>query len=572
LTAVLNSPATITATADPLLAPPLYGSAQATLTKIDPAHPNRWFEQLNLAPTYRAVAHLGTGVVQAHQDELMTSAWAQAADLVRVNQLLRQTELGAHVATSMHARHLGRMDAPVGLQVLSPVHARLARMATGAEFAAALHDTGLTAGAYSVALRRLARPRGAINRRMQRLIVSPDPVIGTDNFLLGLQPVALAKRRHVVLSSTRVSLETIGERLVPPIFDVTWGDATADAVTNAPPRPVFEFVPMGTPVPGPPQPFPVPPHPIPSPETGFVPPDSPAAVLFRKVAAPLLARFNPTSVIPGPPPPMLNGDVSAAFTAALAGTAPVAAFAARARAVVDLPGAARSDDTALDRVSLAPYFPQPMVQPLTEVAQDLVVPGLDRVPPNTVVPLETNTAFVEAYLVGLNTEMGRELLWREYPADTSATYFDRFWDAAVAPGRPPDIDAVAAWGERSLGGTQTEDERFVMLVRSELLRRYPDAVIYATEPGEQRDPVFTGGFAPDVRYIGFDIAVAEIGDWSIVIQEHPSAPRFGIEVGTDTGPATHVAPPGQNSADTAQQVRQMPVRITLPTSIVLGTG
>jgi hypothetical protein len=572
LTAVLNAPATIAATGDPLLAPPLYGSAQAALTTIDSAHPDRWFEQLNLAPTYRALAHVGARVVQAHQDELMTSAWAQAADLVRVNQLLRQTELGAHVATSMHERHLGRMDAPAGLQVLSPVHARLARMATGAEFAAALHDTGLTAAAYSVALRRLARPRGAINRRMQRLIVSPDPVTGTSDILLGLQPVALAKRRHVVLSSTRVSLETIGERLIPPIFDVTWGDATADAVSNAPPRPVFEFVPMGTPVPMGSNPHPLPPHPIPSPQTGFVPTDSPAAALFRSLAAPLLARFNPTSVIPGPPPPLLNGEVSAAFTAALAGTAPAAAFAARARAMVDLPGPLRSDDAALDRVLLAPYFPQPMVEPLTEVEQDLVLPGLDRVPPNTVVPLETNTAFVEAYLVGLNTEMGRELLWREYPADTSATYFDRFWNAAVAPGRTPDIDALATWGERSLGGTQSGDERFVMLVRSELLRRYPDAVIYATKAGQQSDPVFTGGFAPDVRYVGFDIGVAEIGDWSIVIQEHPSAPRFGIEVGTDTGTATHVAPPGQNSADTAQRVRQTPVRITLPTSILLGTG
>jgi hypothetical protein len=74
-----------------------------------------------------------------------------------------------------------------------------------------------------------------------------------------------------------------------------------------------------------------------------------------------------------------------------------------------------------------------------------------------------------------------------------------------------------------------------------------------------------------VRYVGFDIGVHEIGDWSIVIMEHPSAPRFGVEVGTDTGTSTHVAPAGANSAQTAQKVRQMPVRITLPTS-ALGLG
>ena len=93
-----------------------------------------------------------------------------------------------------------------------------------------------------------------------------------------------------------------------------------------------------------------------------------------------------------------------------------------------------------------------MVEPLTEVAQRLVLPGLELVPPNTVVPLETNSTFVESYLVGLNTEMGRELLWREYPADLRATYFDRFWDASSSPGRPPDIDDLATWGDRAARG------------------------------------------------------------------------------------------------------------------------
>jgi hypothetical protein len=181
------------------------------------------------------------------------------------------------------------------------------------------------------------------------------------------------------------------------------------------------------------------------------------------------------------------------------------------------------------------------------------------------VPLETNTAFVEAYLVGLNTEMGRELLWRGYPADLGATYFDRFWDASAS--RPPDIEPIRTWGERSLGAAGTEED-FVLLVRSELLRRYPDAIVYATRPGEDRYPIFTGGLEPDVRYFGFDIPRDDVAGWSIVIQEHPSAPRFGIVVGTATGSATHVAPPAPNAALIAQQTRQLPVRITLPTSVL----
>jgi len=105
-------------------------------------------------------------------------------------------------------------------------------------------------------------------------------------------------------------------------------------------------------------------------------------------------------------------------------------------------------------------------------------------------------------------------------------------------------------------------------VRSELLRRYPDAIVYATRAGEERHPIFTGGFALDVRYFGFDIGVNDIATWSIVIQEHPSAPRFGVEVGTDNGTTTHVPPPKENAALTAHQTRQMPVRVTIPATVL----
>ena len=35
-------------------------------------------------------------------------------------------------------------------------------------------------------------------------------------------------------------------------------------------------------------------------------------------------------------------------------------------------------------------------------------------------------------MVGLNHEMARELLWREYPTDQRGSYFRQFWDASAA--------------------------------------------------------------------------------------------------------------------------------------------
>lgn len=585
---VLNAPATVMAIEDPLLAPPLYGASQAKLVQLAEGSPNRWFEQLNLAPAYRAVAHLGTRVVQEQQEALMASAWDQAAELEKVNQLLRQAQLGWRIASSLHTRHIRRMDPGLGLQVLAPAQARMLRR--GGALAELIVDTGLARAAFSTTLRRVARPRGAVNRRVQR--VAPTPLPRTTRVLLKLQPEQRLSR-IVLPSAGPVTLERVASGL---IANVLWSEGTAAAVAAAPRRPFFALVPLGTPVPvnpppedlglepvrspirrpvppirrrpgEPPEP-PEPPEPLPPRPRPPRPVDTAAAKLFREVAAQHLARFMPERPVKSVPP-LRTGELATAFAEALARTTPTETFSVRARAVFNLPGNTANNGVAtpLAPVGLSPVFPQPMVEPLVEIAQELVLPGLDLVPPNTVVPLQTNTRFVQAYMVGLNTEMGRELLWRGFPADLAATYFTRFWDSSASPGRPPDIDPINQWGARPLG-EDAADENFVMLVRSELLRRYPDAIVYATKGAEQRHPIFTGGFAPDVRYFGFDIDADEIADWSIVIQEHPSAPRFGVEVDTDHGAATHVPPPDANAALVALETRQMPVRITIPATVL----
>jgi hypothetical protein len=225
-----------------------------------------------------------------------------------------------------------------------------------------------------------------------------------------------------------------------------------------------------------------------------------------------------------------------------------------------------------------------MAQPLADLSQELMLPGLDAVPPNTVLPLATNTRFVQAYMAGLNSEMAREFLWRGYPAPPRATFFRRFWDSR-SDAAPPDIDPISDWGERLLGTPASSSglsaavdgtgggERFVMLVRSELLKRYPNAIVYATRRVNgttlERLPVFSGGFAPDLRFFGFDLTVDEMHDWSLVIQEQPTEPRFGIEADVDTGGASHVGATQGHAALFASAMRQMPVRIVLPSSNLL---
>jgi hypothetical protein len=201
-------------------------------------------------------------------------------------------------------------------------------------------------------------------------------------------------------------------------------------------------------------------------------------------------------------------------------------------------------------------------------------------------------------MLGLNVEMGRELLWRDFVVnDPRATFFRRFW-RTVSPKADGDIAAIADWGTHKLAENKpagAPGRQVVLLVRSVLFRRYPTAVVYAVpavpvgngrQPGpieQEIHPLFRGTLQPDVTFFGFDldadVATGNPG-WYFVIQQQPTEPRFGFDVEIEFGqavhvpltapPAGHALPPGTkwafNSAHMAQITRQQPVRVAIHAS------
>jgi hypothetical protein len=214
----------------------------------------------------------------------------------------------------------------------------------------------------------------------------------------------------------------------------------------------------------------------------------------------------------------------------------------------------------------SPQFNDPMWQALRDLGHGWLLPGLEKVPPDTATLVRTNPTFVAAHMVGLNHEMMRELLWREYPTDQRGTPFHRFWGRVD---NTDDIGPVHAFrGElldNLLSGRAGEA---VLLLRSELLRRYPGSIIYLSHASEQNgdlllhgDPVlpsFRGDLPPDVSFVGFPITPDALRDpadpWWFVIAQPPSEPRFGLDdPGADTLPIpvtasdlawSHVTPDG----------------------------
>ncbi len=218
--------------------------------------------------------------------------------------------------------------------------------------------------------------------------------------------------------------------------------------------------------------------------------------------------------------------------------------------------AVRTGETAPQRplrpLMIHPKFTVPIAEEILSRWPDWAVPGITDVPPESVTLLGTNPAFVAALLVGLNEEFNRELLWRGFPTDQRGTSFARFWPT------PGDAGEIADWPlDSALDAVTGEDPAgtVVLLIRSEVLRRYPSAPLVAA-PGHPNDHgVFEigddlTGAIPAVSLALDDTTVLfmfpglsegrAVGEhWFFVLREPVRGTQFGFD---DT--SRGAAPPG----------------------------
>ena len=138
--------------------------------------------------------------------------------------------------------------------------------------------------------------------------------------------------------------------------------------------------------------------------------------------------------------------------------------------------------------------------------------------------------------------------WREYPSDERSTSFQVLLGAGRArPARraadaaAPPVDAASILGSHFMSGT---DGNLVLLIRGELLNRYPGTTIYltrSTQPGaagsERVYPLFRGRLGPDMTFVGFGVTAAQMRAerWFVVLEQQPTEPRFGLDESTVTG-------------------------------------
>jgi hypothetical protein len=563
LAAIVNTPwkmASADAGGDPIVAPPIYGEWHAGVHLVapdgDPASPDPWLNALNLDPRHRAAAAMGTEVVQAEQEALMASAWEQLGEAAIINQRLRQGQLSRAVNERYHAKAFSRFKPDAFMRVVAPAQSRftIAEVQTGQApmlFAQRLARSFVPPTAVSAGVRKLSRPRGAFNRQYARAgDAGPQTLVSFFN-----KPGLTGAFSMPPGIRGQVDVNGVSDGVTAMI-----GDGGFIWVLD--PAPHWERMPVGftemlellrfirlTP--------------------GGMGAGSPASVPAGFAEAAQVHQQYLEQLFAEPPAidnrTALESEVTAS---ALASLRPAATLRQAIMSGIQMQSPATRTGDDLEPVMDAPTFPQPMYAALRDRSPEYLFPGLAQVPPDTVQLLQTNSSFIESFMVGLNSEMGRELLWRGYPTDQRGTYFQQFWDTSSAGlGEGSDIPPIHHWGNRALGSNALDanSDHLVLLLRGELLRRYPGVVIYAVKavrrdgrrvlatdspagvtPPLESHPLFRGTLDADVTFVGFDMtreqALADDG-WFFMLQQQPAEPRFGLDDDPfDTG-ESGIAPP-----------------------------
>jgi hypothetical protein len=629
---------------DPLITAPLYGRwhalTQRLLTERDstPApNPENWVHRLNLDPRFRVPAGFGADVVETNAEEYMNDAWQQIGDVLAANARIRGLHLGVAVSSRWFDRHLtplSTVQRERAFGITAPLHQRIIEsgMTVAATRASSLVSPALTA----TAMRRTLRPGG----RLMRLLpfaggvtpgnllarvnagevnvappktppagvvtvgqvagaAQPPDVPGPIASLLARfpwLPWALIRLGIVLLVVLAIVLPLgigllIGavilaalialavrllryERKETPPLSIEEGDQKPGEVASFPHNPGFTLT-----VPGSGQKTPV----------GAS--DSAVAVRFKQALGDSFALIDASTTVGRTRTPatlnlaQLSGNVLAAID-------PTVTIPRRGFSTINLPAWITGE--LLDQFGEVMTYPNidlPMYQPLKDISIELFLPNINLIAENSITLVETNQRFIEAYMVGLNHEFARKLLWREYPTDQRGSYFRQFWDVksvinseglseSAFKEQLYDIPELHRWALTSALGQHNNrqpsgqtGEQAVLVIRGELLKKYPTAIIYANRaewefeadgvtpdltkprklvpltdaeeqappPSKLRFPLYEAKADPDIYFFGFDLTVDEARGgsghppdddpgWFFVIKERPGEPRFGLEL------------------------------------------
>lgn len=399
-----------------VVVPPIYGRWHYGKTKIregkrvvvSEKRQSSWIDMLNLDPRQRVAAGLGALVVRKNQEALMASAWEQLGDLKNINNLIQNAQNGIEASLRLHnrVRDLSEDDY---LFFTRPLHKKIATAEEGANLSVStyLQKKGIPKGIMDAAFRRISRPGGALRKRQKLNIrqvhalrqggLTSQPVKGgatagtgpgtTGNFEPGGTPLNLNRGLLGKYAANDPSIKLKPPRLAGSSYLAEEAGKLQEAFQTE----------------------------------GTVSQEEKVKNLSRQ----LRGNLDPRRTIVD----RLNRRITSS-----------AVLSARYLSIGNDP-----KTNNLRSILFAPEFPQPMIKELEKISHGLILPGIEKLPQNTIGLLKTNPRFIEAFLCGCNHEFAGELLWREYPTDQRGSYFRQFWDIGKQDPRPIQDRLYAEW-------------------------------------------------------------------------------------------------------------------------------
>lgn len=204
---------------------------------------------------------------------------------------------------------------------------------------------------------------------------------------------------------------------------------------------------------------------------------------------------------------------------------------------------------------------------LRKYDKEWLLPGVGALPKDSITALQTNPTFIDAYMVGINSQFMSEMRWRDLAVDRTCTPLRMFWGQVnyATQKRQADIQPLAEWAkvpEKPIGDLThqsiqpSEDDnksgsRLVIAFRTDLFRRYPSTLVYLVKPKPGSDldtllkktpelehtadgradreffgPIFAGKITPEITFFAFDVTPGDLDQYWLVLDEPPAELRF----------------------------------------------
>jgi hypothetical protein len=647
--------------ADPIITPPIYGRWHAMIERVykdrDGARIDNdynWLNELNLDPRFRVPAHFGTRVVQKNQEDYMLAAWEQIGEVLKANRQIRYGQFAIAAGAALHAKHLTQansVNASKTMLLTAPLQKRV--LFNGATVFHNVRQSVVPSVVLSAPMRRIVRPRGRLATQLQKqlpageklrlesvvtkistgeLLPAPPKIMpaglpSVDAVAAHLEPslppylkdwlrrfpwlpyaafgVGLLILLLLFLFAAAGLLLILGLAVAGGMFYLgvlllKWAkelkgadslkseNQTPQSVGAMPKSSDFRLATL---------------------DDNFTPrlggtTDNHNAVLFKdslKDMFRLMLLVKADMPKPQAPGPLELTAVSDRILDQIRPEKTVSAWTWQHVYFPEWIKLQLADEGFVEAMSY-PKINTAMYEALKKISNELFLPNIERIEHNSITLLETNQKFIESYMVGLNHEFARELLWREYPTDQRGSYFRQFWDVSSILKDPAldgkteqekrepyyDILKLHEWRRTSKLGShdnrqkpgEAPKEEVVLVIRGELLKKYPTAVIYAhkaewtidkvtkkpdtsiarslhePEEGDKakpdtavvRTPLYQAKVDPDIYFFGFDLTVTEAkgetepqhptlnnAGWFFVIKERPGEPRFGLDIPATDG-------------------------------------